>query len=156
MDCRIPCTSIYPVLLLRPIIVYNIYRTATDHDFASVCPAFTFTRKRTGTGITSRTKRKRKPSRMFPVRSAIRPTTKGPRKDADLSVSANSEKKDDSWLCCQEIRRVSAHRWDELSIHSPRIAVERPVELVSVAYILISPLTTYQAEPCRGDVHLAL
>jgi len=70
---------------------------------------------------------------MFPVRSAIRPTTKGPRKDADLSVSANSEKKDDSWPCCQKSRRVSAHGRDELSIHSSGIAVERPVELVSAA-----------------------
>jgi hypothetical protein len=31
--------------------------------------------------------------------SEMRPTARGPMNDADLSVSANREKKDDSWSC---------------------------------------------------------
>lgn len=55
------------------------------------------TLNKTGTGISSIAKRNRKPKRMFPVMSAMTPTTNGPRNDADLSVRANREKKDDSW-----------------------------------------------------------
>lgn len=40
--------------------------------------------------------RKRKPNRMFPETSEIRPTTAGPMNDADLSVNENSEKNVDS------------------------------------------------------------
>lgn len=54
------------------------------------------TLRSTGTGIRSIAKRKRNPKRIFPVMSAMRPTTNGPRNDADLSVSAKREKKDDS------------------------------------------------------------
>lgn len=36
---------------------------------------------------------------MFPVTSAITPTMKGPMNEADLSVRAKSEKKEDSWPC---------------------------------------------------------
>lgn len=43
--------------------------------------------------------RNTKPKRMLPVRSEIRPTTRGPRKDADLSVSENREKNVDSCPC---------------------------------------------------------
>lgn len=38
-----------------------------------------------------------KPLRMLPVVSDITPTTAGPMNEADLSVRAKSEKKDDSW-----------------------------------------------------------
>jgi hypothetical protein len=45
------------------------------------------------------TRRKRNPRRMLPVRSAMMPTMRGPRNEADLSVSAKREKKEDSWPC---------------------------------------------------------
>jgi len=38
------------------------------------------------------------PFRIFPVISEMRPTTAGPTNDADLSVRAKREKKDDSWF----------------------------------------------------------
>jgi hypothetical protein len=44
-------------------------------------------------------RRKMKPFRIFPVISEMRPTMAGPTNEADLSVSANKEKKDDSWFC---------------------------------------------------------
>lgn len=40
--------------------------------------------------------RKTKPRRMLPVKSEIRPTTSGPKNEADLSVKENREKKVDS------------------------------------------------------------
>jgi len=45
------------------------------------------------------TRRKRKPSLMLPVTSAMRPTIAGARKEADLSVREKREKKVDSWPC---------------------------------------------------------
>lgn len=39
------------------------------------------------------------PFRIFPVISEMRPTMAGPTNEADLSVKANKEKKDDSWFC---------------------------------------------------------
>ena len=38
------------------------------------------------------------PFRIFPVMSEMRPTTAGPTNEADLSVRAKREKKDDSWF----------------------------------------------------------
>jgi hypothetical protein len=55
-----------------------------------------FTLSSTGTGISSIARRNKNPSRMLPVISAMTPTTNGPRNEADLSVSAKREKKDDS------------------------------------------------------------
>lgn len=49
--------------------------------------------------MTSMINKNTKPNRIFPVLSAINPTTNGPRNEADLSVNANKEKKDDSWPC---------------------------------------------------------
>lgn len=43
-------------------------------------------------------RRKTNPFRMLPVMSDMRPTMAGPTKDADLSVRAKREKKDDSWF----------------------------------------------------------
>ena len=59
-------------------------------------PSCTSTRNSTGIGTASMPAKNRKPKRMLPVLSAMNPTTKGPRKDADLSVSEYKEKKDDS------------------------------------------------------------
>jgi hypothetical protein len=42
------------------------------------------------------TSKKRKPRRILLVKSAMMPTMRGPRKEADLSVRANREKKEDS------------------------------------------------------------
>jgi hypothetical protein len=44
-------------------------------------------------------RRKMNPFRIFPVMDEMRPTTAGPTNEADLSVKANREKKDDSWFC---------------------------------------------------------
>jgi hypothetical protein len=71
----------------------------SDQRLASSRPASILTRRRTGIGRASITRRKRKPRRIFPVKSAIKPTMSGPRKEADLSVRAKSEKKEDSWPC---------------------------------------------------------
>lgn len=81
------------------------FALAVDQRSASSLPCLARTLSRTGTGTASMTRRKMNPFRMLPVISDIRPTAAGPTKDADLSVRANREKKDDSWSC-----RVSFER----------------------------------------------
>jgi hypothetical protein len=67
-----------------------------DHSIASSFPFLAVTLRRTGTGTASMMRRKTNPFRIFPVISEMRPTMAGPTNEADLSVRANKEKKDDS------------------------------------------------------------
>lgn len=80
----------------RLLHMWSTSRTLVQRR-ASSTPSSTRTRKSTGRGIASMIKRKMNPSRMFPVRSAMMPTTAGPMKDEDLSVREKREKKLDSW-----------------------------------------------------------
>lgn len=82
---------------------------------ASSTPFLTSTRNKIGIGTASMISRKINPNRIFPVRSAMRPTTAGPRNEADLSVSENREKKDDSCPCRQAHAGFSrvTYTWDE-------------------------------------------
>lgn len=74
----------------------SIKRRSMAQVVPSLAPLLTSTRNRTGMGSSSMIRRKRKPRRMFPVLSAMRPTPRGPKRLADLSVKAKSEKKEDS------------------------------------------------------------
>ena len=67
-----------------------------DQAIASSLPFLALTLRRTGTGTASMIRRKINPFRIFPVMSEMRPTTAGPTNEADLSVRAKREKKDDS------------------------------------------------------------
>jgi hypothetical protein len=69
-----------------------------DQLIASSLPSLALTRSNTGMGRASMMRRKMNPLRIFPVVSDMRPTTAGPTNEADLSVNANKEKKDDSWF----------------------------------------------------------
>ena len=83
----------------RPTEIGDVlsHRGTAFHRLASEAPADMSTRIRMGTGTASMINRNKKPRRILPVTSAITPTMKGPMNEADLSVSAKREKKDDSW-----------------------------------------------------------
>lgn len=62
---------------------------------------------------------------------AIRPTTAGPRNEADLSVTANKEKKRASCVCRQRRTGAFTHRRDDLSVKGAAVAIERAIDLIS-------------------------
>jgi hypothetical protein len=74
----------------------------SDQILACSLPGVVLTLSRTGIGIASNINKNKNPNRIFPVRSAMSPTTAGPRNDADLSVNEKREKKDDSCPCINE------------------------------------------------------